>query len=557
MDKKLLLKLSAALPLAALAGCRQTDQRPNIIFFLVDDFGWMDTQVAFGPEVYPGNCRHDTPNFVRMAQDGTILTNAYACPLSSPTRTSILTGVNSARTNVTNPLASLRGAESACPTPEDSPWATVDSLRDGCLDTPEWAVNGVNPAIRGSADDIENSFYGTVYPQILKDSGYFTIHVGKAHWATAGTPGCSPLNMGFVVNIAGGVVEFSKCGYRSEDNYGNRKDGRGVPFTPHNLMEYYGTGTHMTQALTREALKALEYPIQQKTPFYLYLSQYAVHTPIQDDPRFYQKYLDAGMDEGQARFASMVEGVDVSLGEIRAFLSAKGIDKNTVIIVMGDNGGNSENKNKGGIPHTQNKPLREGKASCYEGGTRVPMLVCWPGKIAAGTRLNTPVICEDLFPTILHLAGVKNYKTVQQIDGQDLYGLLTDGSQLAARQHFETQREAYEFVIPESVSGIDPQREILSHYPHQWKRYVLDDIDYLSSLRKGEWKLVYRMRSRCLELYNLRDDIGEQHDLAAERPELVKEMAAALSERLRSAGACMPVVRWSGKPVPMPDELPG
>ena len=570
MKKRAIIPLG--LPVLTLAACQQAVDRPNIIFFLVDDFGWMDTQVPFGPEQYPENGRHNTPNFVQMAADGCILTNAYACPLSSPTRSSILTGVNSSHTHITNFLGSVRGTETAYPTPDSSttvgmtggevgmtekqvgmtekPW-----FAGGCLDTPEWAVNGVNPAIPGSSDNIEQSFYGTVYPRLLKDNGYFTVHVGKAHWATAGTPGSSPYNMGFVVNVAGGVVEFSKCGYRSEDNYGNIKDGRGVPFTPHNLMEYYGTGTHLTEALTREALKALEYPLQEKKPFYLFLSQYAVHTPIQDDPRFFQKYLDAGMDVGQARYASMVEGVDVSLGEIRAFLKEKGIEKNTVLIVMGDNGGNSENKSKGGEPHTQNKPLREGKGSCYEGGTRVPMLVCWPGKVAPGTRINTPVICEDLFPTLLHFGGVKDYRTVQEIDGQDLYRLIVDGSRLAASQKFGSLKEAYEFVIPESVSGIDPDRPIVFHYPHQWKPYVLDDIDYLSSIREGDWKLVYRMRTRELELYDLSEDIGEQHDVADEHPEIVSSLASELGSRLRAAEAPMPTVRGTGETVPYPDRL--
>ena len=206
-------------------------------------------------------------------------------------------------------------------------------------------------------------------------------------------------------------------------------------------------------------------------------------------------------------------------------------------------------------PHTQNKPLREGKASCYEGGTRVPMLVCWPGKVAPGTRLNTPVVCEDLFPTLLHLGGISGYKTVQEIDGQDLYDLLTKGSRLASEQHFASLKEAYEFEIPVSVSGIDPQRFIVSHYPHQWKPYVLDDIDYLSSIRKGEWKLVYRMRTRALELYNLSEDLGEQHDVASSHPEIVRELARALSERLRKWDAGMPLVRSTGVPVEMPDEL--
>ncbi|MBR1637527.1 MAG: sulfatase-like hydrolase/transferase [Bacteroidales bacterium] len=547
------LKYSLGLAFAA-TGCQRSDNRPNIIFFLADDFGWTDTQVAFGPEVYPQNERHHTPQFVQMASEGAIFTQAYACPLSSPTRSSILTGVHSACTHITNPLGSLRGAETACRTPDDSPWATVDSLAAGCLDTPHWALNGVNPDLPDSLN-IEDSFYATPYVRLLRDAGYFTIHIGKAHWATAGTPGCSPYNMGFIVNIAGGVVEFSKCGYRPEDNYGNKKDGRGVPFTPHNLMEYYGTQTHITQALTREALKTLDYPIRQKKPFYLFLSHYAVHTPIQDDPRFYQKYLDAGMDEGQARFASMVEGVDVSLGEIRAYLKEKGIERNTVLIVMGDNGGNSENKSKGGILHTQNKPLREGKASCYEGGIRVPMLVCWKGRVAPGTRLNTPVTCEDLFPTLLHLGGVRRYSTVQQVDGQDLFDLMTKGSQLAATQTFASQEEANQFVIPASVSGVDPDRCIISHYPHQWKSYVLDDIDYLSAIHRGDWKLVYRMRTGALELYNLKEDIGEQTDVAAAHPDIVRSLATELSDRLRGWNAQMPVIRSTQTCVPWPDEV--
>lgn len=326
-----------------------------------------------------------------------------------------------------------------------------------------------------------------------------------------------------------------------------------------NMTEYYGTGVHLTEALTREALKTLEYPIRHGEPFFLYMAHYATHTPIQPDKRFIQKYLDAGMDKGQARYASMVEGVDKSLGDLLDYLKEMGVEKNTVVVFMTDNGGNSENKQKGGVLHTQNKPLREGKGSCYEGGVRVPLMFRWPGRVAPNTRVNTPVIVEDLFPTLLEVAGVRNPCVVQAVDGESLVKLVTKGSEIAAkaaaRGEIASQAEANRLVIPAEVSGLDPERVLVLHYPHKWKPYDLADIDYLSAVRKGDWKLVYRMQTGELELYDLSTDLGEQRNLAAERPEKVKELAAELGSRLRGWKAPMPTVRRTGKPVAMPDEL--
>ena len=265
------------------------------------------------------------------------------------------------------------------------------------------------------------------------------------------------------------------------------------------------------------------------------------------------------MDEQQARYASMVEGMDKSLGDVLDYLEAKGIADETIILFMSDNGGHCLGQDKGGQPHTQNLPLREGKASVYEGGIRVPLMFRWPGKAAEGTRINTPVINEDIFPTILEMAGVKTYETVQECDGESLAKLITAGSKMAAkaqrRGEITTLHEANAFVVPASVSGIDPERELIFHYPHQYRVEDQDDIDFMSAIRKGDWKLVYRMHTGELELYNLRDDIGERHDLAADNPERVAELAKALGDRLRGWNASMPTVRATGKPVPMPDEL--
>lgn len=284
-----------------------------------------------------------------------------------------------------------------------------------------------------------------------------------------------------------------------------------------------------------------------------------MHTPIQPDPRFADRYLEQGFDQGQSAFASLVEGVDKSLGDILDYVDANGIADNTIIVFMSDNGGNSENKAKGGVPHTQNLPLREGKASCYEGGVRVPMMVYWPGKTAAGTRLNTPVIAEDLFPTIIEMAGIKDYQTVQQLDGKSLVRLITDGSQLAKKAMDEgkikNQKEATDFVIDESVSGLPLDRELVFHFPHQWKPYPLEDIDYMTAMRKGDWKIIYRHRTGKLELYNLKDDLGEKTDLSGKNKKKLKEMASVLSNKLRGWNAVMPTFRSTGKQIPYPDEI--
>ena len=294
-------------------------------------------------------------------------------------------------------------------------------------------------------------------------------------------------------------------------------------------------------------------------PFYLNFCHHAVHTPIHRDPRFFQKYVDRGMDEGQARFASMCEGMDKSLGDLVAYLRERDVLDNTIIVFMSDNGGNSENLSKGGTRHTQNLPLREGKASCYEAGIRVPMVVYWKGKVAAGTRLNTPVVAEDIYPTILEMAGIDDYQTVQQLEGKSIVRLLTAGSAAVSKAMADgtiaSQQQANDFQIAEDISGIDPQREVLAHFPHQWKPYQLHDIDYMSSLRKGDWKIVYRHRQQTLELYNIGEDITERNDLSATHPEKLAQMAEALTAKLEGYDALLPTFRATGKRIPMPNEL--
>lgn len=548
MKRSILYPALMAAPL--LTACKG-EEHPNIVFFLIDDFGWLDSSVAYGEEVYPNNLRYDTPNMQRLSEKGVIMTNAYACPVSSPTRTSIMTGMHAAQTGITM----------FCPNNYDVPTDATGGMRgtfvandnvEDAFARPEWNWNGISPV-----EGTPRTVVATPMVELLKQAGYYTILAGKAHFASMGTPAASPYNLGFCVNLSGHYGGMPSS-YQGEDHYGN-KPGEWKYHAVPGYSEYWGTDTHLTEALTVNALKTMDYPIDNGIPFYLNLAHYATHTPIQPDKRFYDKYLERGMDHLQACYGSLVEGVDKSLGDLMDYLEAKGVADNTIIIFYSDNGGHSINTSKGGEAHTYNLPLREGKGSVYEGGVRVPMMVYIPNKTAAGTRVNTPVNPEDLYPTILELAGVKDYETIQKVEGKSLVKLFTDGSQYVAqamkRGEITNQKEANAFVVPESVSGLDPERPVVSHFPHQWRIEDQYDVDYLSAVRCGDWKLVYRMHDFDLELYNLKEDLTERNNVAAQHPEKVAELAKMLGTTLRGWNAPMPTDRSTGKPVPMPDEL--
>ncbi len=518
------IKAGIMLPVLALPATALAKKQPNIIFFLIDDNGWVDRQVAYGGEVYPNNLRFDTPNECRLASEGVIFGNAYACPVSTPTRASLITGTNAARARITNwtsPTANV---------PSDAVGGSKDMTVPGApaegdrLWHGEWNWNGVSPV-----EGVPNTLYAKPLPQLLKEAGYYTIHVGKAHWAPSGTPGSNPYNMGFCVNVAGTEAGMPRS-YQGRDNYGNTPEKWNYAAVQ-NMEEYYGTDTHLTEALTREALKVLDYPVSHGQPFYLYMAHYATHTPIQADERFFKKYRGRGMDKGQARYASMCEGVDKSLGDLYAYLEEHNLLDDTIIILMSDNGGNADVKAKGGVPHTQNAPLREGKGSLYEGGIRVPLAIRWPGKVKAGSRIDAPVMCEDLFPTMLHMAGISSYNVPQPVDGIDLVPVIR------------------------GKATPDPERAVIFNYPHKWKPEYRPEVDFMSSIRKGDWKLVYVMWEGRLELYNLREDIGETRDVASEHPDIVAALAKELSDSLRSWDCPQPIKTATGTPVPMADEL--
>ncbi|MBV7530806.1 sulfatase [Chitinophaga sp. sic0106] len=500
------------LGLMTITGTAQAQQKqaPNIILFLVDDMGWMDNSVPFSGAKLTLNQRYHTPNMERLAAQGVLFSNAYATPVCTPSRISLLTGMNAAHHGVTNWTNPSKNKNTDA---EDSTFSPAP-----------WNINGLSPREGDSA-----TVYATPYPQLLRDAGYYTIHVGKAHWGPMGMPGANPLNLGFQVNISGHAAGHPQS-YLSEEHYGNLPGKNSAQSVP-DLEEYYDSGDFLTEALTKEAIKAMANPIARKQPFYLNLAHYAVHTPITADPRFFQKYKDAGLNTAEAKYASLIEGMDKSLGDIMDYLERQHVAGNTIIIFMSDNGGLSLNPPRGGAAHSQNLPLKAGKGSVHEGGIREPMLVKWPSVAKAGAVCHQPLIIEDFFPAILEMAGVKKYTTVQQVDGKSFVPMLRNPSQVL------------------------PERSFIWHYPDKWIPKDGPGINYRSAIRRGNWKLIYNMRTGVKELYDLSTDIGEVNNVAPQQPEKVKELSQLLSNQLRAWKAPMPVIKATGKAVPMPDEL--
>ncbi|MFG0258761.1 MAG: sulfatase-like hydrolase/transferase, partial [Phycisphaerales bacterium JB041] len=491
--------------------------RPNIILFIVDDLGWQDTSVPFHTERTPLNDRYRTPNLEALAARGTKFTNAYAsAPVCTPTRTSILTGKAPARTHITY-------------------WTlhkdTDTSRHRDDIAAPAWSLNGLQP---GEHD---------LLPEILRGAGYRTIHVGKAHFGVHDSPGGDPTNLGFTVNIAGhasggpasyyGLDHFTVAGRQGKPPHSNPS----VWDIP-GLDAYHGHDIYLTEALAIEASRAIYDSVEAGEPFYMNFAPYAVHAPIMGNRKYEPNYPD--LDERERAYASMVETYDAALGALVTTLEEAGQLDNTVIIFTSDNGGLSAHARgaapDGNTAHTHNAPLRSGKGSAYEGGTRVPTIIAWPGVTDTGAAersnavVDTPIVSHDLFPTIVSLAGIAG-DFEHGIDGRDLTPLLTN------RPHL-----------------FDSTRTLGWNQPHQWGASG-PGIWPFTGIRRGEWKLLYFHAGRRFELYNLAADIGETFDLAGEAPTLVSIMADAMTAWIDSTDAQLSIDRSTGNEIERPDTV--
>lgn len=517
MNKKILIPLALAPIVTATHAKERTaperaDKRPNIILFMVDDMGWQDTSLPFWTEKTHYNELYETPNMERLAKQGMMFTQAYASSISSPSRCSLITGTNAARHRVTN---------------WTYPKGQQTDRADKQLNVADWNVNGVCQ-VAGT----DHTFQATSLAEILKDNGYHTIHCGKAHFGAFNTPGESPNHMGFEVNIAG-HAGGGIASYLGEENYGNHTDGSPSPwFAVPGLDQYWGSDIFATEALTIEAKKALDKSMQYNQPFFLYMAHYAIHVPLDKDMRFFEKYKKKGMTDHEAAYATLIEGMDKSLGDLMDWLEKNGKADNTIIIFMSDNGGLASEADwrDGAKLHTQNYPLNSGKGSLYEGGIREPMIVSWPEVVTPASRCNKYLLIEDFYPTILEMAGIKKYKTIQPIDGVSFMPLLKQTN--------------------------DPSkgRSLIWNFPNNWGN-TGPGINFNCAIRKDDWKLVYYYGTGKKELFDITNDIGEKNDLSAQHPDMVKKLSKELGSYLRKVDGQRPSFKDTGKPCPWPDEV--
>lgn len=470
---------------------------PNIVVFLVDDMGIMDTSVPFltddqgHPQRYPLNDFFRTPNMERLAAQGVRFNHFSAMSVCSPTRISIMTGQNPARHRTTN-------------------WINPDRDNAGPQGAPDWNWRGLQPG-------------DVTLAGLLQSAGYRTIHVGKAHFAPRDTQGADPSNLGFDINVAG--ASFGAPGsYYGQDNYGHGTK-RASHAVPH-LEEYHGTDTHLTEACTIEANAIVREAVRDGKPFFLHLSHYAVHSPFQSDPRFAAHYKDSGKPPAAQAFATLIEGMDKSLGDVLDNLERLGIAENTLIFFLGDNGTDAPLGHQHEVACAA--PLRGKKGAHYEGGMRTPLVVAWAASqpdhpsqqrlpIAAGAIQSQMADVCDLFPTILSLAGIET-PADHRVDGQRLNTLLTGQPDNQRRDTF------------------------LMHYPHGPHR-----SEYFTVYREGPWKVVYHYvpgkvsNHRHYELFHLGDDPFEQRDLSLSHPAELDRMMRGLIAALEQHQAAYPV----------------
>jgi len=454
-------------------------KRPNVMVFLVDDMGLMDTSLPFlpgedgKPKKFPLNNYYKTPAMERLANQGVRFGRFYANSVCSPTRATIMTGQSSARHHTTQ-------------------W--IDPVKKQKGPT-EWNWAGLKKT-------------DVTLPQQLTKVGYHTIHCGKAHFGPNKHEGSNPLNIGFDVNIGGKSIG-RPASYYGEKSYG-KGDMRQVP----GLEKYHGTSTFLTEALTLEAKDAVSKAVEKEQPFYLYMSHYALHSPFDSDPRFAANYKSSGKSKPMQAYATLVEGMDKSLNDLMDHFEKLGVAEDTLIIFLGDNGGDAPSGGKS-TDVSASAPIKGKKGTRYEGGMRVPFIAAW-AKVNPKAKFQKmfPVkqgyispekfgSTEDIFPTVLNVAGVKPPKDYK-IDGTSLLDFF--------RKHDGKKRQNF-----------------LMHFPHDHRS------SHFTTYVEGDWKIIYNYKDkkRRYELYNLKNDPYESKDLAKEKPEMaqtmIKKMISALN----------------------------
>jgi arylsulfatase A-like enzyme len=442
----------------AMFGHADGNRRPNVVFILADDLGWTDTG-AYGSKYY------ETPHIDQLAKQGVKLTSYHNCQNCQPTRAALLSGQYGPRTGV----------------------YTV-----GGIDRFDWSSRPLRPVdnvVKLPLDKI-------TIAQRLKSAGYATGMFGK--WHLGDDKEHHPSARGFdeAIVSAGKHFDFDT-----------------------NPKTDYPTGTYLADFLTDKATEFIRRHRDQ--PFFLYVPHFGVHSPHQAKPELIEHFKKKAAVGGHRNpvYAAMIASVDQSVGRIVSLLDELKLTQDTIVIFSSDNGGvggyvREGIKEEGDV--TDNSPLRSGKGSLYEGGTRDPMIVRWPNHLAPGTTNNTPAIHVDMYPTLLEMCQVK-VNDDYVLDGESLVRILKNPTD-------KLQREA-----------------IYQHFPgylgagkDNWRTTPVGII------QAGSWKLMEFFEDGRLELYNLESDLGESTNLAKTHPEKTAELHQKLIAWRKQVSAPMP-----------------
>ena len=452
--------------LLASSFAKAAADKPNVIFIMADDLGYTDV-ACFGSKYY------ETPNIDKLASQGMKLTRHHHCQNCQPTRAALMSGQYAARTGI----------------------YTV-----GGIERFGWETRPLRPADNVTELPLEK----VTIAQTMKKAGYATAMFGKWHLGEKGE--YHPSKRGFDEAIV--------------------SMGKHFEFATQPKVEY-PKGEYLADFLTNKAVDFIQR--HKDGPFFLYLPHFGVHSPHQAKPELIAKFKDkAGVGgHNNPTYAAMIASVDESVGRVMAALDELKLADNTVLIFTSDNGGVGGYEREGvhGGDITDNAPLRSGKGSLYEGGTRVPFIVRWPGVTKAGTNCDVPSIHVDLYPTLAEI-GKAALPEGQTLDGESLVPLFRDAAANLKRdaifQHFPGYLGAGE---------------------NTWRTTPVGLIEI------GDWKLMEFFEDGRLELYNVKDDIGEQKNLAAENPEKTKELHAQMLAWREGIKAPMPTKNTEQKSV--------
>ena len=480
--------------------------RPNLVFILCDDLGWRDTSL-YGSKFY------ETPNIDRLSTRGMLFRNAYAAaPICSPTRASIMTGLYPARLGITQP---------SCHLPQLILEQTLQAK----------AVPTQKALQANSVTRLKQEYF--TLAEALKEAGYATGHFGKWH---LGMEPYDPLHQGFDVDVPHYWGPGPAGSYVGPWKFPEKLNFVGKP------------GEHLEDRMASEGVKFIRANANKDRPFYLNYWCFSVHEPWNAKEDLIAKYrakADPSNPQHNPVYAAMVESLDTAVGRLVATLDETGIAGNTIVVFFSDNGGvawtpgnaarlraaggkkearsNMQHPGYDELPITSNSPLRGGKGTIYEGGTREPCFVIWPRVTTPGSRSEQMLSSVDFYPTVLDMLGLKP-KPDLKLDGRSFASALRG-------------------------KPID-RGAIFCHYPHYSPLIGSVPSSYV---HQGDWKLIRfyadsAKQTDRVELYNLRDDIGETNDLAAKTPAKVRELSALMDRFLRDTHATIPKPNPNYKP---------